>query len=111
MASNLVDRVKELAARQGFSSIRQVAIKAGIGENSIYRWNTSKPSTRTLDKVAKVLGVTTAELVSDSDRNVPSELDLEHAADNAMTFGGKPITDEDREITKALLRSYFENKK
>ena len=46
-----VDRIKELAKKRGWS-LQKVAEKAGIGINSIYRWNSKTPSTQSLLKKA-----------------------------------------------------------
>ncbi|MEB3364330.1 helix-turn-helix transcriptional regulator [Lactobacillus sp. R2/2] len=44
-------------------SIKELARKAQIGENSIYRWKTIKPSTQSLTKVARQLHVSTDYLL------------------------------------------------
>lgn len=38
-------------------NVKEIAIKAGIGENAIYRWKTSQPSADKLQAVADVLHV------------------------------------------------------
>lgn len=67
---NTLDRIKALAKKQGWS-LQKVAEKAGIGINSIYRWNTKTPSTQSLDKVAKVLGVSADYLLGNTSKNKP----------------------------------------
>lgn len=63
---SVLNRIKEISKDRGLT-LKEVARKAGIGENSIYKWKTASPSTKTLDKVAKALGVTVEDLMSDSD--------------------------------------------
>ena len=53
---SVLNRIKEISKDRGLT-LKEVAEKAGIGENSIYRWKTISPSTKTLSKVAKALGV------------------------------------------------------
>lgn len=43
-----VERIKKLAKDHGLS-LQQVAEKAGIGVNSIYRWNKVTPSSNSLE--------------------------------------------------------------
>lgn len=53
---SIYENIKEIAEEHGMT-IKDVAIKAGIGENSIYRWQNSSPSTSSLKKVALALHV------------------------------------------------------
>lgn len=52
----LVARTKKIAKFRGLS-LREVAQKANIGDNAIYRWDTNNPRSETLKKVADVLDV------------------------------------------------------
>lgn len=60
---SIYDNIKEIAKERGLS-IKEVAIKANIGENSIYRWQTKSPSTSSLNKVAKALNVDVEDLTA-----------------------------------------------
>lgn len=44
---SIYENIKEIASEHGLS-IKEVATKAGIGENSIYRWRLNRPSTSSL---------------------------------------------------------------
>ncbi|MFR0570451.1 helix-turn-helix domain-containing protein [Ligilactobacillus salivarius] len=59
---NTFDNIKTIAAERGMT-IKRLAEKAGIGENSIYRWKRTNPSTKSLEKVAKVLDVEVSDLL------------------------------------------------
>lgn len=59
---NTFDNIKTIAAERGMT-IKRLAEKAGIGENSIYRWKRTNPSTKSLEKVAKVLNVEVSDLL------------------------------------------------
>lgn len=95
-----VDRIKDLAKKRGWS-LQKVAEKAGIGINSIYRWNTKVPSTQSLNKVAEVLGVSADYLLGKTDKKKTADL-----ADNEtiFTYEGKEIPPEDLEYMKRILR-------
>lgn len=53
---SVLSRIKKLSAMKGLT-IKDLGLKAGIGENSIYRWGYSDPSLTSLKKVAKILEV------------------------------------------------------
>ncbi|KGG55153.1 MULTISPECIES: helix-turn-helix domain-containing protein [Lactobacillus] len=59
---NVYSRIFDTAKKHGMS-IKELARKAQIGENSIYRWKTIKPSTQSLTKVARELHVSTDYLL------------------------------------------------
>lgn len=93
-----LDRIKEISKKQGLS-LQTVAEKAGMGLNSIYRWKTQTPKLDKLEDVAKVLNVPVSSLLDDQTKAVDLNDD-----DVIMTFDGKPIPDEDKELIKRLLR-------
>lgn len=95
-----IDRIKDLAKKRGWS-LQKVAEKAGIGINSIYRWNTKVPSTQSLNKVAEVLGVSADYLLGKNDKKKTADL-----SDNEtiFTYEGKEIPPEDLEYMKRILR-------
>ena len=110
----LFERTKEIASKRGMS-LQEVAKKANLGVNSIYRWKERNPTTSNITKVADVLGVSVDYLLGNTDdmhtnKNAPTDADLEDALDGAVAYGGKPMSDNDRKILKGLLQAYFDNK-
>ena len=97
-----VDRIKELAKKRGWS-LQKVAEKAGIGINSIYRWNSKPPSTQSLIKVAKVLDVSTDYLLNGDAEESNKTADLADE-ETIFTYEGKKIPPEDLEYMKRILR-------
>lgn len=65
MENNIYENIKSRANQLGIS-VQEVALKAGIGENSIYRWqnNTINPNITSLKKVAQVLNIGADELIN-----------------------------------------------
>ena len=89
-----------------------VAEKAGLGINAIYRWKNQTPTTDSISKVAKVLNVSTDYLLGASDdpepskKNKPTEVDLGEAIKDdytIMRWKGKQIPPE--EIKNGLLNN------
>lgn len=98
----LVERIKEISNKRGWN-LKTTAQKAGIGINSIYRWKNQTPTTDSLAKVAEVLDVSVDYLLGKNDVEKPKSVELSDD-DVIMTFEGKPIPEEDRELIKRLLR-------
>lgn len=89
VAMNVYTRIYKTAKKHGMS-VKEVAKKAHIGENSIYRWKVIKPSIESLTKVAKVLHVSTDFLLG-QDNNKGIDL-----ADTTIPlfYQGHPIPDK-----------------
>lgn len=100
-----LDIIKKLAKDSGWS-LQTVAEKAGLGINTIYRWNTKTPSTDSLQKVATVFNVSVAYLLgNDSKTNSDTKKVVDIDDDTVLlSFDGKPIPEEDKELFKRLLR-------
>lgn len=58
----MLENIKAIAKGKGLS-LRQLEETAGIGQNTISRWDENKPSVDKVKKVADVLGVTVDELL------------------------------------------------
>lgn len=65
----MIDRIKALCKERGIS-FNELEELAGIGKNTVYRWGTIMPSADKLSRVAKVLGVTTEELLREDGEGV-----------------------------------------
>lgn len=90
---SVLNRIKEISKDRGLT-LKEVARKAGIGENSIYKWKTTSPSTKTLDKVAKALGVTVEDLMSDSnDEQTPEYRAIQRKAKELSPINQKKLLD------------------
>lgn len=102
------DRVKLLAEKQGLSIV-QLEEKLHFGRNSLYSWKKKTPNGDRLKKVADFFHVSTDYLLGRDSSYSGVEEDLERSIDNARSFDGKPISDQDREKVKNILRGYFED--
>lgn len=109
----LYERIDELAKKQKIS-VFDLSLKLGMGRNAIYQWKKSVPNVEAVQKVADYFNVSVDYLLDrDDNRSPKNDLDtkLERMMDNAMSYDGKPISDEDRPIIKGILKAYFDNKK
>ncbi|HIY91580.1 MAG TPA: helix-turn-helix domain-containing protein [Candidatus Companilactobacillus pullicola] len=101
------ERIKQISKEKGYS-LKQVALKAGLSENAIYRYNQGvEPKYNTLKVIADALHVSVEDLTGDNKKPVPNTIDIKKAIDDddvIMTFEGRPIPPEDLELMKRLLR-------
>lgn len=106
-----IERIKKISKERGWS-LQKVAEKAGIGINSIYRWNTKTPSTASLQAVAKVLGVSVDYLLGKTEKEEPMnntrDMEVEEALNSVRMYQGKPISDAQRETMKGIIRAYLD---
>lgn len=105
----LIDRVKEISKKQGLS-LTEVAIKAGIGEKSIYAWKNREPSIAIVQKVADVLHVSIDYLIGETqnpsgDGNNAELPDLREVDRDVLSYGGRPISERDWQIIKNILET------
>ena len=95
--------IKQLARKRGYS-LTKLNDQAGLGTNSIYHWKNTTPSTDSLAKVAKVLGVSVDYLLGKDSSSTKPKIDLADDDSFIAFYEGKPVSDDDMEIIKRLLR-------
>ncbi|WP_314063543.1 helix-turn-helix transcriptional regulator [uncultured Vagococcus sp.] len=103
---SLFERIKELATKRG-KNLKEVALELGLSENIFYTWKKSSPKSEVLEKVADYFDVSTDYLLGREVENEITETDLEKMIDNAMSFSGKPMSENDREVIMAFLKGKF----
>ncbi|MBF7137993.1 helix-turn-helix domain-containing protein [Pediococcus pentosaceus] len=108
-----IERIKKISKERGWS-LQKVAEKAGIGINSIYRWNTKTPSTASLQAVAKVLGVSVDYLLGKNETpdwaNEKDTTDLKRFLednDGSFTYGGDNLTEDEKEKLRIAMTQIF----
>lgn len=116
--------IKELASKRN-KSLQQVAEDLNFSKNLFYRWKTSDPKAKDLEKVADYFHVSIDYLMgrtNDKTSLSPKEIeDVGQMADrmisgldseNDIHFYGEPMSDEDKASLKtALLVALEMNKK
>ncbi|WP_171336613.1 helix-turn-helix domain-containing protein [Enterococcus cecorum] len=109
-------KIKDLANEKGVS-LSELERSIGISNGSISKWEKSSPKADTLQKVADyfnvsvdyLLGRTNNRFYGLSDKQ--REISIEQALDSVMSYDGKPMTDNDREILKGIIEAYMDKKK
>ncbi|MBJ7633155.1 helix-turn-helix transcriptional regulator [Weissella confusa] len=112
----LFERTKETASNRGLS-IQQVAKKAGLGINSIYRWKERNPTTSNIKAVADVLGVSVDYLLGNTDKmhpisaepEVPNDLEEVLKQVNPVMFGGAELTDDQKMLLYNMAKEMSRN--
>lgn len=100
----LFERVKELTKKRGMS-ISEVERKAGLSENYLYTWKKSEnPRRSSITAVAKVLGVSVDYLIGKDSSPAKPKIDLADDDRFIALYEGKPVSDDDMEIIRRLLR-------
>lgn len=102
----LFERTKNLSKQNGWN-LQTTAEKAGLSQNAIYNWKTKEPSKVSLKAVADVLGVSSDYLLGKTNilNDNKNEIDLKEARHEILSYGGKPISDEDWAVIKRILES------
>lgn len=102
----LFERTKNLSKQKGWN-LQTTAEKAGLSQNAIYNWKTKEPSKVSLKAVADVLGVSSEYLLGKTNNlnDNKNEIDLKEARHEILSYGGKPISDEDWAVIKRILES------
>ncbi|WP_338753203.1 helix-turn-helix transcriptional regulator [Leuconostoc mesenteroides] len=102
----LFERTKKLSKQKGWN-LQTTAEKAGLSQNAIYNWKKKEPSKVSLKAVADVLGVSSDYLSGKTNvlNENKKEIDLKDAKHEILSYGGKPISDEDWAVIKRILES------
>ncbi|WP_461214984.1 helix-turn-helix domain-containing protein [Lacticaseibacillus sp. GG6-2] len=103
----LFENTKKYAKLRGLS-LQEVALRAGLSINAIYKWNKTDytPSKPSILATAKVLDVTYADLTGEADEIEPRQIDLKAASDDPdtiMSWNGRPIPPEEMEMIRRIL--------
>ena len=109
------EKVRELAKKQGLS-LNQVEEKLGYSKNTLYSLKRQKVSSERLQEIADYFNVSTDYLlgrtdnpaiVSDDTIAGYTSDDLRKMAENAKTFDGKPLTEEDIDAIQNIIEIYL----
>lgn len=112
------ERIKELAKARGIT-LGALEEKLGLSRNSIYTIKNKKPSAERLQLIADYFNVSTDYLLGRTDNpNIAKEetiggytsLEIANMAESAMTFDGKPLTDDDKRAIQNIIEIYLKGR-
>ncbi|WP_419154259.1 helix-turn-helix domain-containing protein [Weissella viridescens] len=110
------ERTRDLAKQRGMN-LKQVAQKASLSENALYRYNQGiNPKYPTVKAVADVLGVSVDYLLGNTDEMHPTDknpqdmnsVELEEALRGegaSLRFEGKELSDEYKRMILDILQN------
>nr|DAZ33797.1 MAG TPA: repressor protein [Caudoviricetes sp.] len=107
--------VKDLCEKQGIS-LNTLEDKLKLGKNSLYGLKRNQPSAERLQQIADYFNVSTDYLLGRTDNPAIvkddtiagyTSDDLRKMAENAKTFDGKPLTEEDIDAIQNIIEIYL----
>ncbi|HEU6111992.1 TPA: helix-turn-helix transcriptional regulator [Streptococcus pneumoniae] len=109
------EKIKELAKKRG-KALGQVEEDLGYGRNTLYKIKNSTPNAERIAEIADYFNVSTDYLLGRTDNpTIASDDtiagytsdDLRKMAENAKTFDGKPLTEEDIDAIQNIIEIYL----
>ena len=110
-----LEKIKELTQKQGIS-IQKVAEDLGYSINYLYTLKEKTPKSDRLQEIADYFHVSTDYLLGRTDNPAIANDDtvagytsddLRKMAENAKTFDGKPLTEEDIDAIQNIIEIYL----
>lgn len=104
-AGSLSSRIKELRKERGMKQ-SELAKVLHISQQAIGSWETGRtiPGADTLNDLADIFNVTTDYLLGRPNKQETKKDDVELSDDDViMTWRGKPLSDEDRELIRRIM--------
>lgn len=112
---NVLDIIKELAKEKNIS-LAELERRTGLSSGSITKWAKSAPSADKLSKIAEYFHVSTDYLLGRTNNphmGMPEkqkELTIEEALNSVMSYNGKEVSKNDREILEKIAKAYLDGK-
>lgn len=112
------DKIKELADKQGIS-LNALEERLGYSTNYLYSLKKGNPKSDRLQEIADYFNVSTDYLLGRTDNpNIAKEetiggytsLEIANMAGSAMTFDGKPLTDDDKKAIQNIIEIYLKGR-
>nr|DAN44643.1 MAG TPA: repressor protein [Caudoviricetes sp.] len=109
------ERIKDLADKHRIS-LNDLEDKLGISRNSLYGIKKANPKSDRLQEIADYFNVSTDYLLGRTDNPAIASDDtiagytsddLRKMAENAKTFDGKPLTDDDIDAIQNIIEIYL----
>lgn len=112
---SVLEKIKELAQKRGIS-LAKLEESLGYSTNYFYTLKTKAPNSERLQEIADYFHVSTDYLLGRTDNPAIASDDtiagytsddLRKMAENAKTFDGKPLTEEDIDAIQNIIEIYL----
>ena len=106
-------RIKELRELRGMEQIELAWALGYKSQSTVSKWEsgTNMPTGKKLIELARVLDVSTNEILGMAEpKPTYTESDLRKMAENAKTFDGKPLNEEDIEAIQNIIEIYLKGR-
>ena len=109
------EKIKKLAKGRGIT-LTQLEENLGYSRNTLYKLKTQKPNAERIAEIADYFHVSTDYLLGRTDNPAIAKEDtiagytsddLRKMAENAKTFDGKPLTEEDIDAIQNIIEIYL----
>lgn len=109
------EKIKELADKRGVS-LTKLEEDLGYSRNTLYKLKSQKPNAERISEIADYFNVSTDYLLGRADNPAIASDDtiagytsddLRKMAENAKTFDGKPLTEEDIDAIQNIIEIYL----
>ena len=109
------EKIKELADNHGIS-LMKLEEDLGYSRNTLYKLKSQKPNAERISEIADYFNVSTDYLLGRTDNPAIvkddtisgyTSDDLRKMAENAKTFDGKPLTEEDIDAIQNIIEIYL----
>lgn len=98
-------RIRDLRKQKRMSQT-ELAKSAGVSQTTVTAWETGKaePSSSAVARLSDIFNVTTDYLLGRPNKQETKKDDVELSDDDViMTWRGKPLSDEDRELIRRIM--------
>lgn len=105
------ERIRNLRELKNIDQMSLAEMLGYKSQSTISKWEsgTNLPTGKKLMELAKILGVSTNEILGMSDEQY-TETDLRKMAENAKTFDGKPLNEEDIQAIQNIIEIYLKGR-
>lgn len=112
MENNIIGEQISNLRNQKKITQEDLAIKLGYSKQTISNWETGLKTPRmgAIQKLADFFNVDKSFIIDGISDDMKKEMTIDEALDSVMSYDGKPLTDNDREVLKRITEAYLEGK-
>ena len=109
----LFERIQELAKKRD-KTLKDVSLELGYSKNYLYTLQKQVPNADKLNSIADYFHVSTDYLLGRTDNPYSGiskdqrQLTIEEAINSVMSYDGKPLSDNDRDVLKKIAEAYLD---